>query len=168
MEMTLYHIDPKHMFSNELSFLDNAHPCFIRMSVLGQNHVFRSAEAAFQAGKCTSSEDVLQFTTVASPAEAKRLGNHIHIREDWDLFKVTWMQRVLLCKFTQNPILLGKLIDTYPLPLVASNTEDDLFWGKCNGIGKNQLGAILMEIREIKRDIPVSDSDLADVVQFPV
>ena len=168
MEMTTYHINPDHMFSGELAFLSNMYPCTIRISLQGETYTFYTAEAAFQAGKCKNAADIVAFTRVADGAAAKRLGRSIALREDWELFKVTWMQPVLLCKFTQNPFLLKKLVDTYPLPLIETNTCGDSFWGKWNGMGQNQLGKILMEIRELKRDVPESDPALAQLESFPI
>lgn len=168
MNLTTYQINPNHMFSGDLAFLSNMHPCTIRISLQGETYVFSSAEAAFQAGKCKDAKDIALFTRVANGAAAKRLGRKIALRDDWELFKVTWMKRVLLCKFTQNPLLLKQLVNTHPLPLVETNTWGDIFWGKCNGVGQNQLGQLLMEIREMKREIPKSDPALAAMEGFPI
>ena len=39
------------------------------------------------------------------------------------------------------------------LELVEDNAWGDTFWGRCNGIGKNHLGKILMVIREELRSL---------------
>lgn len=59
------------------------------------------------------------------------------------------MRKILLFKYS-NPILMSELIDTYPKQLIEGNNWNDRYWGVCNktGIGQNQLGKALMEIRE--------------------
>lgn len=153
-------INPNHMFSGALAFLSNMYPCTITIDVLGQPFTFTSAEAAFQAGKCLDLTDVRLFTNVANGAAAKKLGRRIRLRKDWDTYRLAWMEQVLICKFNQNPILLQKLLDTYPTPLAETNTWGDTFWGVCNGQGENHLGQILMKIREENRPLTQSGSTL--------
>ncbi|RHZ37300.1 NADAR family protein [endosymbiont GvMRE of Glomus versiforme] len=82
------------------------------------------------------------------------------IRRDWDTYKLNAMKYVIRQKFTQNPELKQRLMDTgYEMLIVDNNllldeTEDDKFWGvthyidERNHVGQNHLGKILMEIRE--------------------
>jgi hypothetical protein len=35
--------------------------------------------------------------------------------------------------------------------LIEGNTWGDTFWGVCNGVGENNLGKTLMNVREILR-----------------
>ena len=97
---------------------------------------------------------------MANGAAAKKLGRRIRLRKDWDTYRLAWMEQVLICKFNQNPILLQKLLDTYPTPLAETNTWGDTFWGVCNGQGENHLGQILMKIREENRPLTQSGSTL--------
>jgi predicted NAD-dependent protein-ADP-ribosyltransferase YbiA (DUF1768 family) len=59
------------------------------------------------------------------------------------------MRRILVIKF-QNPELKAKLIATGDAQLVEGNTWGDLFWGvdTTMGVGSNQLGKLLMGIRD--------------------
>lgn len=59
------------------------------------------------------------------------------------------MRELLKQKFAKEPFRTW-LLNTGNEQLVEGNTWGDTFWGVCNGKGKNYLGALLMEIREIK------------------
>ncbi|RHZ36977.1 NADAR family protein [endosymbiont GvMRE of Glomus versiforme] len=87
-----------------------------------------------------------------------RIGGEI--RRDWDTYKLNAMKYVIRQKFTQNPELKQRLMDTGYETLIVDNnflldeTEDDNFWGVTHYIdersyvGRNHLGKILMEIRK--------------------
>ena len=62
------------------------------------------------------------------------------------------MEDICRAKFTQNEELKKKLIDTGDATLIEGNTWNDTFWGVCNGVGENNLGKILMKIREELKD----------------
>lgn len=158
--MTNLNINPNHMFSGELAFLSNMYPCKVRMKIGGKEYVFDSSEAAFQAGKSENPKEITLFTRVKDGKDAKRLGRKITLREDWDNYRLLWMKRVVYSKFIQNPELMEKLIDTYPLTLKETNYWHDTFWGICNGKGENHLGKILMEIRETKLPYEKKTGDL--------
>jgi predicted NAD-dependent protein-ADP-ribosyltransferase YbiA (DUF1768 family) len=76
----------------------------------------------------------------------------------WDLEKVEVMKRLLLQKFNQslNPELYEKLQETENKYLEETNYWGDTFWGvsksnnKEDGVGGNNLGKLLMEIRGFK------------------
>lgn len=61
-------------------------------------------------------------------------------------------------KFTQNPILAQRLLDTGEARIAEGNYWGDLFWGvdDVTGEGENHLGRLLMELRQRFRqeDIP--------------
>lgn len=46
------------------------------------------------------------------------------------------MCSVCRAKFTQNPDLFKKLLDTSDAELVEGNTWEDKVWGVCNGEGE--------------------------------
>ena len=50
-------------------------------------------------------------------------------------------------KFTQNSELAKKLLETDNKYLEETNNWGDRFWGVVDGIGKNMLGHVLMEVR---------------------
>jgi predicted NAD-dependent protein-ADP-ribosyltransferase YbiA (DUF1768 family) len=51
-------------------------------------------------------------------------------------------------KFKLNSKLRAQLLATGNEWLEETNTWGDTFWGVCNGVGQNWLGAILMSVRE--------------------
>ena len=57
------------------------------------------------------------------------------------------MKAVLGLKFTDLE-LSEKLLATGDAELIEGNHWNDTFWGVCDGVGKNWLGILLMEIRE--------------------
>lgn len=128
-------------FSGENSFLSN----FYAAPVVYQRLRFENSEAAFQASKCP--ERMREFIGL-NPSQAKRLGRRIELRPDWDKVKFDVMYEVCWRKFTQNPDLKQKLIDTGDADLVEGNTWGDRIWGVCDGVGENHLGKILMRIRD--------------------
>ena len=113
---------------------------------------FGSTEAAFQAAKCKSLDDRKAFIG-KTPAEAKKLGRKVSLREDWDDCKVDVMREILLLKFCspteESKMLAKKLVSTGDAELIEGNYWHDTFWGICNGEGENHLGKLLMEIREM-------------------
>ena len=62
--------------------------------------------------------------------------------------KTNIMYDICLAKFTQNQDLKEKLLKTGNAILIEGNWWNDTYWGVCNGIGENNLGKILMKIRE--------------------
>jgi len=66
------------------------------------------------------------------------------------LIKFDRMKRVLQAKFTQHEDLKHLLLSTGTARLVESATVDNAvnrLWGEVNGVGKNKLGELLMEVR---------------------
>ena len=128
-------------FFKEYRFLSN----FYEVPVEYNGLLFRSSEAAFQAQKCP--ERANEFVNL-SPDEAKRMGRRIHIRKDWDEVKDAIMYEIVFAKFEQNPNLKKKLIETGNAFLAEENWWGDKYWGTVNGVGRNQLGKTLMEVRQ--------------------
>ena len=134
-------------FREEYSFLSNFYPSRIRIMGL----IFPCIENAFQACKCINYEDVVKFTNI-TPSQAKALGRRIKLRQNWEDLKVEYMYRLLKIKFSDYD-LKHKLISTGDIELVEDNNWGDKFWGRCGGIGENNLGKLLMKVREeLKRE----------------
>ena len=131
-------------FYGRYFFLSNFYECPVNYKGLTYNNT----EAAFHAQKTFDIETQKRFTTL-NPSEAKKLGRAIPLRPDWENVKVKIMEDIVTAKFQQHPDLQKKLIDTYPEELVEGNWWNDTFWGVCNGAGLNNLGKILMNIRDI-------------------
>ena len=89
----------------------------------------------------------MSFTQM-NPSEAKHAGRRITLRKDWEAVKVGIMHDIVEAKFRQNPSLAAKLIGTGNVYLEEGNTWGDRTWGTVDGKGANNLGRILMDIRE--------------------
>ena len=133
-------------FKGEYFFLSNFYPTKIKYNGIQ----YLNNEAAFQAQKCTTMEDRIKFSYL-NPSDAKRLGRRIILRNDWESVKISIMREIVFEKFKQNPHLTEKLLDTGNIYLEEGNNWGDRIWGTVNGVGRNELGKILMEVRkEIK------------------
>lgn len=138
-------------FRNEYHFLSN----FYRCPVTYEGLTYQNTEAAFQAAKCIGENIGLRNEFVnLSGGEAKRKGRHVPLRADWENVKLNVMLAIVTAKFKQNPDLAKKLLATDNLELVEDNTWNDTYWGRCQGVGKNMLGTILMQVRyELQKEL---------------
>ncbi len=140
-------------FQGEYFYLSN----FYEVPVLYKGILYDNNEAAFQAQKTTDIKIQKEFTTL-DPVAAKRKGKEIKLRSDWEQIKEKEMYAICLEKFTQHPDLAEKLLMTGNRPLEEGNTWNDKVWGTVNGVGKNKLGKILMQIRDnIRKNIRLDD-----------
>ena len=130
-------------FRGEYFFLSN----FYEVPVTYGGVTYTNNEAAFQAQKSTDIADRLRFSELP-PSQAKRLGRRIALRKDWEQVKISIMTEIVRAKFTQNPELADKLIATGDAHLEEGNDWGDRTWGTVNGVGANNLGKILMQIRD--------------------
>lgn len=132
-------------FDGEYRFLSNFYLGEIK--VFGSTYA--SAEHAYQAIKATSEEDHNFVAAAETPGIAKRRGRQIKIRHDWEKVKIHLMRQIVEAKFEQHPDLMKKLKATKGQVLIEGNTWGDTFWGECPvGNGRNELGKILMAIRD--------------------
>lgn len=134
-------------FSGKYRFLSNFYPSPIL--ILGIE--YPTVEHAYQCAKATRLIDHEKVLSSRTPGEAKRRGRKIAQRADFEMGKVKLMAELVKKKFTQHPDLGQRLLDTYPNMLIEGNTWGDRFWGVCRGRGDNQLGLILMDVREALR-----------------
>lgn len=130
-------------FSGNFRFLSNFWP--VKISWEGLD--YPSVEHAYQAAKTLehSQRQYIQFQE--TPGKAKRAGQEVTIREDWEEVKVEIMAKLIVEKFYKYGGLQMQLLGTQERKLVEGNTWNDTFWGVCNGVGKNCLGILLMEAR---------------------
>lgn len=131
-------------FRGEYAFLSN----FADSPLEYKGFSFPTAEHAYQASKAVFEEDFHNIRTARSPGEAKRLGQKIQVRDDWNQVKVKVMREILELKFA-IPEFEKKLLEIEG-PIVEDNHWNDTFWGVCEGVGQNNLGKILMRIRDEK------------------
>ena len=109
--------------------------------------MWSTSEHAYQAMKMANAADAEFIRHVITPRLAKRYGNTYQKRPDWDSVKITIMHEILRAKFTVF-FFREKLLDTGTQELIEGNTWNDTFWGVCNGLGENNLGKLLMLVRE--------------------
>ena len=138
-------------FSGEHAFLSNFSPSYHFISVTDSlfTHVlyFTTLEHAYQAYKCKNNRDIFKILEAKTPGPAKKIGRNVELIENWDIMRISIMKMLLKDKFS-NPGLMKKLKETGDALLIEGNTWKDTFWGVCNGVGENQLGKLLMLIRD--------------------
>ena len=137
-------------FTDEFAFLSNFFPA----TILHKGIVYPTVEHAFQASKVGVSplynrEFVRKQISLAStPGRAKRLGQKVVLRKDWNKVRLVVMSILVFKKFANYIVLKQQLLDTGDAILIEGNGWHDKFWGICDGVGQNWLGKILMEVRE--------------------
>jgi len=132
-------------FKGPFSFLSNFYPS----SIVYDGIDYPTVEHFYQAMKTTNLEMRETIANAPTPGQAKRMGNKVELRADWEDIKVGVMAYGLYWKFTQHPELGNKLISTAPKKLVEGNYWNDKFWGYClkTDEGENMLGSLLMHLR---------------------
>lgn len=132
-------------FRGNYAFLSNFYPC----SIVYDGARYTCVESAFQAAKCVDPDVKKNFANRgpwSTPPKAKKNGRFVKLRPDWDQVKDGIMLELLRLKF-RDPQLAGLLLGTGDDELVEGNTWNDTYWGVCNGVGKNRLGELLMQVR---------------------
>jgi len=144
--------------------LSNWYPCDIRH----QGHCFKSIEQAYQYSKAVYVKDTASARSLlytSDPRAAKDLGSKVSgLRgSTWDTKKYEIMTELVKKKFTDHPELKIALLKTENKTLVESGrdtqyaiglpiTSKDIFHeGKWTG--KNMLGKILCDVRNIIRNM---------------
>lgn len=137
-------------FSGAHRVLSNFYSCSIEYDGL----IYGSVEAAYQAQKTTNLVLRKDYTRYG-PAQAKRAGRRVNLREDWENVKIGIMRELLRYKFREGGPFCADLQATKPHELVEGNYWGDIVWGQCPlGIGENWLGKLLMEIRDASPPSP--------------
>ncbi|GAX84404.1 hypothetical protein CEUSTIGMA_g11826.t1 [Chlamydomonas eustigma] len=123
--------------------------------------MYASVEHFYQSSKflCTTEEGRLLAESVAamqSPEEAARLGRLMQrtrpdlLRPDWDQpeTRISVMESALRAKFTTHQGPRALLLATKGLEVIEASPHD-FFWGSgIDGSGRNELGKLLMKLRE--------------------
>lgn len=131
--------------------------CFSNLykrKVLFEGEAFETAEHAYQAGKARKPHVRAWILSAPSPALVAMAAHGLYwwdIRSDWSKIKFDRMRDVLRAKFTQHDDLRELLLSTRNARLVESATVDNSvnrLWGEVNGVGRNMLGTLLMEVRD--------------------
>ena len=136
-------------FKGEWHFLSNFASC----TVVLDDEVYPSVEHAFQAAKTFDPAERARIRTAGTPNGAKALGRKVTLRSDWEEVKIDVMRGLLASKFSQG-LARSVLFATGDRILVEGNYWCDNWWGNCTCVkhrdvpGRNQLGLLLMELRE--------------------
>lgn len=129
-------------FFGDNRFLSN----FYEIEIEHEGLLYPSVEHAYQASKSLDPRDREDIASLTSPGAAKQAGRGLSVRMDWYEVRVEVMLELLRLKF-EDPELRDLLRRTSG-DLVEDNTWGDTFWGMCEGFGENQLGKLLMQVRE--------------------
>jgi len=131
-------------FFGDYRFLSN----FWLVNIEYEGLTYPTVEHAYQASKTDDRQLREKIRDSKSPGAAKRLGRTIHITENWHRRRFPIMIILVRQKFLQNKSLGKALFDTKNERLIEGNNWGDEYWGVCSGRGQNNLGKILMNIRE--------------------
>jgi hypothetical protein len=109
-----------------------------------------TSEHYFQAQKFAGTPSEEEIRRAASPMIAARMGRSRQrpLRPDWERVKDAVMLEALRAKFRSHPRLRRVLLDTGDLPIVEHTSKDRYWADGGDGSGRNQLGALLMQVRE--------------------
>ncbi|PSB52216.1 Swarming motility protein ybiA [filamentous cyanobacterium Phorm 6] len=112
-----------------------------------------TTEHYFQAQKFPGTPQVDRIRQAKTPKDAAKMGRsrQLPLRQDWEQVKDDMMRKAVLRKFETHADIREILLATADEEIVE-NAPGDYYWG-CgkDGGGKNMLGHILMEVREILR-----------------
>jgi ribA/ribD-fused uncharacterized protein len=130
-------------FQGEYRWLSNFAPAEVWLD----GDEYPSVEHAYQAAKSTDEGYRDRVWEAIKPGDAKRIGRTAQLRRDWERVKVPIMLDLLRQKYSL-PEYKQLLLATGSCQLVEGNVWGDTFWGVCRGAGQNQLGKLIMQIRE--------------------
>lgn len=138
-------------FIGHYAFLSNFYPHTVTIGGL----TFPTNEHAYNAAKTIIPEAAMWVMAAPTPAEARRRGRQVPLRDDWDTYwRYTTMETLIRLKFAAGFELARCLAGTGNAILVEGNTWHDNIWGvcycerpECDNSGNNLLGWMLMEQR---------------------
>lgn len=116
---------------------------------------YATAEHLFQSLKFPHRPDLAaKVRRAKTPSDAMRIARShtAHYPPGWfsDGLNVKVMHDVVLVKFSQWGPLREALLETEERELV-NDSPTDVFWGDAGGRGRNVLGKVLMDVREVLR-----------------
>lgn len=112
-----------------------------------RGHAYPSLEHAYQAAKATTEAERIFIASAPTPKKAKHRGSKLKPPANWDVRKIDVMRWLLRQKFAPGSPLAQRLLETGNRELEEGNDWGDRVWGVCAGEGQNQLGRLLMELR---------------------
>jgi ribA/ribD-fused uncharacterized protein len=130
--------------------------CFSNFSAHGfmlDELYWATSEHYFQAQRFVGTPYLEKVRQTKTPKDAANMGRNrsLPLRSDWEQVKDAVMRKAVLQKFRTRTDIQEILLATGDEVLVE-NSPIDCYWG-CgkDGSGKNKLGQILMEVREVLR-----------------
>ena len=123
---------------------------FARYSIRLKGKSWPTSEHYFQAQKFANARDQEEIRGASTPMLAAQWGRDRKrkLRRDWESAKLGVMREAVEAKFRQHEDLRTRLLATGDAKLVE-HTENDAFWGDGgDGSGRNELGRILMAVRD--------------------
>ncbi len=129
-----------------------------RREIEFEGEIFQTSEHAYQAGKARKPEVKRWLMAAPSPSLLAMAAHGLYywdVAPGWSKTKYDRMRGVLRAKYTQHQDLRQMLLSTGDARLVESATVDNevnRLWGEVNGVGKNMLGVLLMELRAQLRE----------------
>ena len=133
-------------FKGDYRWLSNLYLCEVQF----RGERYASVEYAYMSAK-SDDPDWKQACAEAevSQRKIKQRSQELTLVPNWADIKLGVMRECLASKFSQEPLKTW-LLETGALHLEEGNTWGDTFWGVDweTGEGENNLGKLLMEIRE--------------------
>lgn len=136
---------------------EKTYGCFSNFSAHGfmlDELYWATSEHYFQAQKFVGTPYLEKVRQTKTPKDAANMGRNrsLPLRSDWEQVKDGVMRNAVLQKFRTHADIREILLITGEEVLVE-NSPIDYYWG-CgkDGSGKNKLGQILMEVREVLRN----------------
>jgi len=144
---------------NEILFHTSRQPYFEFSNFLRgypinlDSKVWPTTEHYYQAQKFTCPILQEQVRNCGGPWDAAKMGRDPKnpLRPDWEQIKDDVMRKAIMAKFSQHDKLRKLLLSTEDA-IIIEHSNKDSYWGDYNN-GKNMLGKILMETREILKKI---------------
>lgn len=128
----------------------NFYPSTIEIS----GRTWKTVEHFYQAMKTNDVGQQKAIQDAESPGQAKRLGQKVLLRPDWEEIKQVVMLTALRVKFADEPYR-SMLLSTGERPIYEDSPYDKI-WGTGVrghvGEGQNLLGKLLMRVRQELRD----------------
>ena len=104
-------------FEGKNQFLSNFYPC----KIIYQGIEYPSVEHAYQASKTLDISTRQKIAKATKPAEAKKIGRRVKLRNDWEKIKIDLMTELIRQKFTRHQDLRDKLLSTGQAELIEGN-----------------------------------------------
>ena len=137
-------------FTGHFRFLSNFSPhSFVDI----HGNEWKTSEHYYQAAKTSNKKQREIIWTCDTPGRARHLGQSVDMVNNWKGKRISVMYRALKMKFDQNKDIQKKLKSTFNYKLIEGNHWHDNYWGncfcdKCKITGENNLGNLLMIIRD--------------------